>query len=158
LLSELGLPTPLGVPVSTEPSLHEREILALDAEVFDLVAYLVCSHHGKVRASWHASPADQEAVDASGELTIRGIRTGDELTVCIGLKSGEDAVLKLDLSPSASGLSERTGRSWAERVLALRKRLGPFALAWLEATLRAADQRASRIVGADPLLATEAKQ
>src|SRR5690606_4193004 len=32
----------------------EREVLALDAEQLDLLLYLVCSHHGKVRMSWQA--------------------------------------------------------------------------------------------------------
>ena len=58
----------------------------------------------------------------------------------------------LDLSPSEAGLSPRTGRSWTERVLDLVERLGPFTLAWLEALLRAADQRASSLTIADKLL------
>jgi CRISPR-associated endonuclease/helicase Cas3 len=50
------------------------------------------------------------------------------------------------------GLSPRTGASWTDRVLGLLDRYGPFALAYLEALLRAADQRASRSKVADPLL------
>jgi CRISPR-associated endonuclease/helicase Cas3 len=34
--------------------------------------------------------------------------------------------------------------SWAERMIRLRDRLGPFRLAYLEAILRAADMRVSR--------------
>jgi len=58
----------------------------------------------------------------------------------------------LDLAPSAAGLDPRTGRGWTERCLDLLKEHGPFRLAWLEACLRAADIRGSRIVAADPLL------
>jgi CRISPR-associated endonuclease/helicase Cas3 len=36
--------------------------------------------------------------------------------------------------------------SWAERMLRLRERLGPFRLAFLEALLRSADERASASV------------
>ncbi len=60
---------------------------------------------------------------------------------------------RLDLAPAAAGLNSRTGRGWTERVLDLLDRHGPFTLAWLEALLRAADQRASRDTTlSDPLL------
>lgn len=58
----------------------------------------------------------------------------------------------LHLDAAAAGLNARTGRGWTERVLGLLARHGPFALAYLEALLRAADQRASRAPVADPLL------
>ena len=135
----------------------ERAVLDLDAESFDLLAYLVASHHGKVRVSWHASPADQDAAAAAGRLTLRGIRDGDELPSLLAPPDGATSLptTTLDLSPSAMGVSARTGASWTDRVLALVARHGPFQLAWLEALLRAADQRASRIATADPLLAKE---
>jgi hypothetical protein len=44
---------------------------------------------------------------------------------------------------AAVGLNPHTGRSWTERVLGLLARHDPFALAWLEAVTRAADQRAA---------------
>ena len=59
---------------------------------------------------------------------------------------------RLDLAPAAAGLNARTGRGWTERVLGLLETHGPFTLAWLEALLRAADQRASKLDTADPLL------
>ncbi len=137
-----------------EPTEIEREVLDLTADEFDLVAYLVCAHHGKVRVSWHASPADQEAVD--DRLRIRGIRDGETLpSVPIATADGLYASVpetELDLSPAALGLSPRTGRSWSERVLALTERHGVFALAWMEAILRSADQRASALTLEDPLL------
>lgn len=129
---------------AAEPTVIEREILELTADEFDLLAYLVCAHHGKVRLAWHASPADQKAGDG---LRIRGVREGDVLPpVLLADADGSFCQLPstaLDLSPSEMGLSPRTGRSWSERVLDLVEHVGPFTLALLEALLRAADQRAS---------------
>ena len=139
---------------TAEPTAIEQEILDLSAEDFDLLAYLICAHHGKVRMVWHSSPADQIADDA--KLRVRGVREGDMLPP-LTLVDAEGAFRQLpatalDLSPSITGLSTRTGRSWAERVLNLVDRFGPFTLAWLEALLRAADQRASSRTSTDKLL------
>ena len=131
----------------------EAEILGLTAEQFDLLAYLICAHHGKVRMAWHASPHDQEA---RGQFRIRGVCDGDELpSLPLAAVDGSFHELPkttLDLSPSEVGLNPRTGRSWAERVLDLVAHYGPFSLALLETLLRAADQRASRQVAVDVLL------
>ena len=139
---------------TAEPTVIEREILNLTAEQFDLLAYLVCAHHGKVRMSWHASSADQKAEDR--RLRIRGVRAGDLLPpLQLTDAEGEFHLLPatdLDLSPAETGLSSRTGKSWTERVLHLLESFGPFTLAWLETLLRAADQRASFRPLADPLL------
>ena len=141
------------------PTALEQEILRLDADDFDLLAYLVCAHHGKVRMAWHASPADQKAEHRG--LRIRGVREGDVLpSVVLAAADGSIHQLPataLDLSPSAAGLSSRTGRSWTERVLNLVERFGPFALAWLESLLRSADQRASMGFIADKLLQEQEK-
>ena len=141
-----------------QPTPIEKEVLDLSAEEFDLVAYLVCAHHGKVRMAWHSSPADQKADEV--RLRIRGVCEGDSLPqIRLAAADGEIYELPetaLDLSPSAVGLSPRTGRSWTERVLDLLNRFGPFTLALLEALLRAADQRASGQAVADPLLEEEA--
>lgn len=133
------------------PGPLEAEVLALSADDFDLVAYLVCAHHGKVRARLDASPADQDAHGRPGrprsERPIRGIYDGDRLPpVALADAEGELRELPsrgLSLEPAALGLSPRTGRSWTERVDTLRARLGPYALAYLEAVIRAADVRAS---------------
>lgn len=139
---------------TAEPTAIEEEILNLIADDFDLVAYLVCAHHGKVRMAWHAGPADQKSDDPL--LRIRGVREGDVLPpVQLAGADGKYQQLpatRLDLSPSETGLSSRTGRSWTERVLNLIERFGPFALAWLEALLRAADQRVSMQAISDKLL------
>jgi CRISPR-associated endonuclease/helicase Cas3 len=140
-----------------EPGPIEQEILALNREEFDLLAYLICAHHGKVRLAWHAGKADQEAADAV--LHIRGIRDG-EILPAVPLAARDGSVWELpptrvDLSPAAAGLSPRTGASWTDRVLGLLDCFGPFALAYLEALMRAADQRASRSSVADPLLQSQ---
>lgn len=150
--SALAGPSP---PESTAPpNALEQEILDLGAEDFDLLAYLVCSHHGKVRLAWHASPADQQAGDEV--LRLRGVRDGEELPP-LTLVDGTGCYLELPtsllrLDAAAVGLNPLTGRSWTERVLGLLQRHGPFALAYREALLRAADQRASKALVADPLL------
>lgn len=148
------LPPPVPLPDDVGPLV--REIAALSADAFDLVVYLVCSHHGKVRMSWHASPSDQDAHDAVPR--IRGVREGDVLpAVRIADSIGElHAVdpLPLSLAAAAAGLNPVVGRGWTERVLGLLDRHGPFVLAWTEALIRAADQRASRDVSLiDPSIA-----
>lgn len=136
------------------PTDVEKEILALSAEDFDLLAYLVCSHHGKVRLAWHASPADQKANDS--EVRIRGVREGDYLPgIALATSKGDYVSLPetgLSLSPAAVGLSLQTGRSWTDRALGLVRKHSAFQLGYLEAVLRAADIRASRSPVADPLI------
>lgn len=111
-------------------------------EEFDLLIYLIASHHGKVRARLASVPADQEhpVAKTGGEMPIRGIMNGD---VVSGASFGlPDATLSLD--PAAIGFSPKTGASWTERVLGLLEKIGPFRLAYLETLLRAADCRASK--------------
>ncbi len=127
------------------------ELAALSASDFDLVVYLVASHHGKLRASWQGSPHDQDYPVGDDDplgLPLRGVRQGDALPA-IPLPDANGAEvevpsLTLHLDPASMGLGGRYGRSWRERSLALQARFGPGALAYLEALLRAADIRVSR--------------
>lgn len=135
-------------PAGTEEVFrHGNGIAALAAEEFDLIAYLVCAHHGKVRLAMHPAPADQ--VPEAPAARIRGIQDGDRLPdIKIAAPNGgiqRTGEVVLSTSPATLGLSPLTGMSWSERVLDLIARHGPFRLAWLEAIFRAADQRASRI-------------
>ena len=141
-------------PKEQEPTPTEREILRCSADDFDLLAYLVASHHGKVRVALHASPKDQDYRDSDGRgLPIRGIREGDVLpSVLLDPSTPPLPALTLTLDPASLGLSARTGRSWRERTLDLVDRFGPGGLAWLEALLIAADRHASRLRTSDPAL------
>ncbi len=147
-------PTPSIAKDPWPPSTLEEELLALEAPDFDLVAYLVCAHHGKLRMAWHAGRGDQSAHDSV--LRIRGIRHGERLPQ-VPLADAQGRVhelpeTELDLSPAAAGIGPTSGAGWTDRVLGLLTRHGPFTLAWLEALLRAADQRASQLDTQDPLL------
>lgn len=160
LLQKAGIDSESGPPSVQPPNPLELEILALSANQFNLLAYMVCAHHGKVRLAWHACPADQQAADERPR--IRGIRDGDTLPPL--LLAAADRTLHelpetfLDLAPATAGLNAKTGAGWTERVLSLLEYYGPFTLAWLEALLRAADQRASqRTDVCDELLNPEVK-
>jgi len=140
------------------PTPYELSVLACSADEFDLLAYLVASHHGKVRVALHAAPKDQDYRDRGDGrgLPIRGVREGDVLpSIAIDASSPPLPSLTLTLQPASLGLSAETGRSWRERTLDLVDHFGPGALAWLEALLIAADRRASRLETADPVLARQ---
>jgi CRISPR-associated endonuclease/helicase Cas3 len=156
VLRTLKQPLPEREPPAPTTPLIAR-LLKCNAEDFDLVAYLVASHHGKVRVGLDAAPKDQEYRDRDGRgLPIRGIREGDRLP-SVALVPGEPPIpeVSLILSPAALGLSCRTGVSWCERCIGLLERYGPAALAFLEAILRSADVRASRLTTNDPALVAE---
>lgn len=138
-----------------EPTNLEREVLACTAAEFDLLAYLVLSHHGKVRVSLHAGPKDQDYLlrDDRG-LPIRGVRESDTLPALSLDGVNSLPPLTLTLAPAALGLSPVTGRSWRDRTSALLRTHGAGALAYLEALLIAADRRASKLKTIDPLLET----
>ena len=123
----------------------EQRFSGWDAHRFNLLAYLVASHHGKVRLRLQASPKDQDYRDADGlGLPIQGVREADQLPAIAG-PGGAVLVpaLQLTLDPAHLGLSDTTGPSWTERTIALLRTHGPGALAFLETLLRAADVRVS---------------
>lgn len=154
LLTLAGMNPEILPPSTSLPTPIEAQLINLTAHDFNLLAYLVCAHHGKVRVSWHACKADRDAAD--GITRIRGIEDGAALPALpLCGADGEVSFLPegvLDLSPSFAGLNNRTGQGWTERVLSLLAIHGPFGLAWMEAIIRAADQRASMADGEDPML------
>jgi CRISPR-associated endonuclease/helicase Cas3 len=158
VLEKLGK-TPISQAALPAPPPLVQQVINCSAEAFNLVAYLIVSHHGKVRVALHAAPQDQDYDDKDGcGLPIRGIREGDRLpSVVLALNEPPVPEVTLTLAPAALGLSEKTGGSWRERSLSLIGRYGPGGLAFLEAVLRAADVRASRLPTNDPLIASEAR-
>lgn len=155
-LASLGRPPAPGEPLPASSPLIQP-LLDCSAEAFDLLVYLVASHHGKVRVALHAAPKDQEYRDRDGRgLPIRGVREGDRLPSVILISHAPPVPeVTLALSPAAIGLSEQTGSSWRERCIGLIERFGPAGLAFLESILRAADVRASRLTTNDPALLQE---
>lgn len=146
LLTQIGRTSPNRDSQRAQANVLEMEVMALNSAQFNLLAYLVCTHHGKVRLTWHSSPADQRSDD--NRRRIRGVCDGDDVPpVRLAAANGQIISLPastLTLAPASAGLNEYTGQGWTERVLDLLKQHGPFALAWLEALLMAADRRASR--------------
>ncbi|MBN8248992.1 MAG: CRISPR-associated endonuclease Cas3'' [Verrucomicrobia bacterium] len=115
-----------------------------DATDRALVAYLIASHHGKVRLSIRSLPDEKGDPQDPERLFARGIWQGDVLPAVQfdGLAVPETT---LDLSFMRMGEGAH-GPSWLARTIGLRDRFGPFRLAFLETLLRAADARASRKV------------
>ena len=114
----------------------------------DLAVYLAACHHGKVRLSIRALPGESKPQDDDGKPIdlkfARGIWDGEKLpAVDLGDGAQEEETV-LDLEPMLLGASENGARSWLERMIALRGRLGVFRLAFLESLIRAADVRASK--------------
>lgn len=108
----------------------------------DLVAYLAAAHHGRVRMSIRSFPGESSP-GQEGRLFARGIWAGDELPALDLGAWRMDGPLVLDLEPMLMGLSADGRRSWVDRAIELRDRLGVFRLAYLEALVRVADERAS---------------
>ena len=127
-----------------------------DPTFVNLVAYLIATHHGKVRLSLRAMPGEvAPQADEFGQtpLFARGIWQDDRLPAdpaktlkLEGIPAApHNFPLTLDLS--CMRLGEQDGRpSWTARMLSLRdsQTLGLFRLAWLESLLRAADAEGSK--------------
>lgn len=112
----------------------------------DLVTYLVAAHHGKVRMSVRSMP-DEDVPPDPNLRYARGVWEGDAIPA---VDLGDGLIARptiIDLSCMDLGLTD--GRpSWRARMEELRDdpRFGPFRLAFLEALIKASDERASRSV------------
>lgn len=108
-------------------------------EWHDLIAYLIASHHGRVRLGLRALP--NETVAPDDRKFARGVWEGDVLppVVLNGVALPETS-LRLDVMEMGDG---PMGPSWIARTRRLLREYGPFRLAWLEMLVRLADWRAS---------------
>lgn len=122
--------------LAAPPEAHQ-----LDGVALDLAAYLVATHHGKVRTVIRALRGESRPPELDRRFA-RGVWDGDPLgPVSFGGLSVPELQLRLDVMEAGRGPDGR--HSWMERVLRLRDLLGPFRLAYLEALLRVADWEAS---------------
>jgi len=108
----------------------------------DLIAYIIAAHHGKVRLSIRSMPEEQPPPERASALMARGIVDGDELPElsCAGITLPKTT---LCLGLMRMGSDDHGRLSWLARMIALRDQFGPFAIAYLETLLRAADMRAT---------------
>ena len=110
-------------------------------ELKNLIAYLIMSHHGKVRLSlrnhYKSNQADQD------EKRLLGFKLqGDVLPE---FSCGDVSIKKtdIDMSLASIGQDKSGNSSWTELAVTLRNRYGPFRLAYLETVIRKADWLAS---------------
>lgn len=134
-------------------------IVDLDRVGFNLLLYLVACHHGKVRLGLRSTeedydPDQRDPVPETEERLVRrchGVQDGDAVPACRVPAADAPAdfrsaattpPLTLSLDPMEA-FSVSYGASWADRMRELLEVVGPFRLGYLEALIRAADQRAS---------------
>ena len=113
------------------------------SELRGLVAYLIASHHGKVRLSMrNASRKKHSKYDDDHLLGIK--IDGDVLPEFTSdMISTKETVLDMSLA-QIGRRNSGTSPSWTEMAVGLRDRHGPFRLAYLEMLVRAADGLASK--------------
>ena len=108
------------------------------SDLRNLTAYLIASHHGKVRLALRN--VSRKRHDESHLLGIdtKGDRLPEFSSSIISIGSTD-----LDMDLAQIGMT-RAGPSWVERAVALLERYGPFRLAYLELLVRASDMLASK--------------
>lgn len=126
----------------------------------ELVAYLIASHHGKIRISMRDLPKKKHGrYINSDDNHLCGIPIEEKETIPIFLSDKRDkskennteTILnesvenEIDIDASIARIGKKDDvKSWLQITLGLLKEHGPFRLAYLEAVIRAADSRASR--------------
>jgi CRISPR-associated endonuclease/helicase Cas3 len=118
-------------------SRHERQgfrhevasaLAALQMGEDELIVYLLMAHHGKVRQRLEPFPWQPR------DGPLHGVSEGETLPAVEGVSP------EMALHYPPKGL----GKGWLPLCRRLLTTYGPFRIAWLEAVVREADQRASR--------------
>ncbi len=112
----------------------------LVAEPVDpLAAYLIASHHGRVRLGARSLPIETRPSD--GRAFVLGCWDNDALPE---VDLGDGVVMPpVSLRLDALELGREQGDTYTDLALGLLERLGPYRLAFLETLLRTADGRRS---------------
>jgi CRISPR-associated endonuclease/helicase Cas3 len=118
-------------------------LLAQENGCSHLVCYLAAAHHGKVRISLRSMPDEIVPSDPSKKFA-RGVWEGDETPEFNLDETTTVNGWTVDLDCMVLG-NEKGSKSWLAKSIELRDRssVGPFRLAFLEAIMKAADERAS---------------
>ena len=113
-----------------------------NGESVNISAYLIASHHGKVRLSIRSLPEEKPPAEFKDKnrRIARGVVEGERMPA-IQFGNIDLPEFVVDLSLMEMGAPQQ---SWLTRMLALRDALGPFQLAFLETVFRAADMLASQ--------------
>ena len=107
----------------------------------DLTAYLVASHHGKVRLALRNVSRKRHDESRLLGIDMKGDRLPAFSSSVVSVGATE-----LGMELAQIGMT-RAGPSWVERTVALLERYGPFRLAYLELLVRASDTLASKKEG-----------
>lgn len=118
----------------------------------DLGAFIVASHHGKVRLTLRARPGEEPPPNAAQTRFANGVHDGDMIPQ-VDLGAGI-IVPAQQLSLGCMELGgDGTGQSWSDRMEHLLVEHGPFRLAYFEMLVRVADWRATRSRAREPMRA-----